>query len=234
MTQARYKSSALVLSAAIPAIALFTAAGWPLSAQLNPEKENQATHTSLPATEDKEVSLKEVAGISISSDEQLLMPMSLGLDRVTKKTFGLKVSPETSPVPNDIFTGYHTGLDFETFSDEQNIDVPVVAACDGKILFKSWAKGYGGVLVQSCILADEPVTVIYGHMSLDSITATSGQTLLAGEKVGNLGKGYSQETDGRRKHLHFDIHKGSEINIRGYVPHEHELENWIDPTNYLE
>jgi murein DD-endopeptidase MepM/ murein hydrolase activator NlpD len=233
MNQARYKLSALILSAAILAVALFMAPGSPLSAQPDPAQENQTTHASLPASEDKD-SLKAVAGLSTASDEQLLMPMSLGLARVTKKTFGLKVSPDTSPVDNDIFTGYHTGLDFEVLPHEHDIDVPVFAACEGKVLFKRWAKGYGGVLVQSCKLEGEPVTVIYGHMSLDSITAASGQTLLAGDKIGNLGKGYSPETDGRRKHLHFDIHKGSEINILGYVPHEHDLEHWIDPTDYLQ
>lgn len=233
MNQARYKFSGVILSAAILAIALFMAPNSPLSAQPGLDKENQATHNTLPPSEDKDSSLKAVAGASTSSNE-LLMPMSLGLERVTKKTFGLKVSPDTSPVDNDIFTGYHTGLDFEVLPHEEDIDVPVVAACNGKILFKRWAKGYGGVLVQSCELEGEPVTVIYGHMNLDSITATAGHTLHAGDKIGNLGKGYSQETDGRRKHLHFDIHKGTELNILGYVPHEHDLENWIDPTDYLE
>src|SRR6185503_698096 len=145
----------------------------------------------------------------------------------------LKVSPETSPVENDIFYGFHTGLDFETFPAEQNTNVVITAACDGAVKMNTWAKGYGGVLVQSCKLDGQDVTVIYGHMKLDSISAKVGQTLLAGDTIGFLGDGFTHETDGRRKHLHFDIHKGSDLNILGYVPTKDDLAEWIDPTPYL-
>ncbi|NTU99252.1 hypothetical protein HGA64_04600 [Candidatus Falkowbacteria bacterium] len=43
-------------------------------------------------------------------------PISDALSRVTKKPFGIKVSPKNSSVSPERFTGYHTGVDFETTS----------------------------------------------------------------------------------------------------------------------
>jgi hypothetical protein len=48
-----------------------------------------------------------------------------------------------------------------------------------------------------------------------------------------LGTGFSTETDGERKHLHLGIHKGTAINILGYVQNSSELNNWVDITKYL-
>lgn len=153
--------------------------------------------------------------------------------RVTKKPFGIYITPKNSPVQPEKFTGYHTGIDFETTTAEANIDVSVVAFCDGKLLEKKYATGYGGVAVQSCVLNNQSVTIIYGHLKLASITPTVGQTLKKGDLLGVLGKGYSTETDGERKHLHFGIHIGSAINILGYVQKQSDLSSWLDPIQFI-
>ncbi len=153
--------------------------------------------------------------------------------RITKKTFGLYVTPSNSPVSPEKFTGYHTGVDFETTPDEANIDIPVPAICEGTLLLKKYATGYGGVAVQSCMLYGQPVTIIYGHLELASIMPGIGQQLKKGETIGILGKGYSTETDGERKHLHLGIHKGLVINILGYVQKQPELSGWLDPMQFL-
>ena len=44
-------------------------------------------------------------------------PISDALSRVTKKTFGLYVSPGHSTIRPERFTCYHTGVDFETTPD---------------------------------------------------------------------------------------------------------------------
>ncbi len=154
--------------------------------------------------------------------------------RVTKKPFGIYVSPTNSPVTPERFIGYHTGVDFETFPDEQNTDVNVMAICDGKLLVKEYASGYGGVAVQQCRIDNQDVTVIYGHLKISSITAAKGQALATGEKLGILGKGYSAETDGERKHLHLGIHKGTAVDILGYVQTQAELSGWLDVIKYLQ
>jgi murein DD-endopeptidase MepM/ murein hydrolase activator NlpD len=160
-------------------------------------------------------------------------PIGNAAVRITKKNFGIYITPKTSPVQPERFTGYHTGVDFETFPDEQSVDVPIYAACAGPLLLKEWASGYGGVMVQACTVAGQAVTVIYGHLRLSSIAAAKGQQIAAGTQVAVLGRAFSQETDGERRHLHFGIHKGSGVNILGYVQSKADLSGWLDPQQFL-
>jgi murein DD-endopeptidase MepM/ murein hydrolase activator NlpD len=156
-------------------------------------------------------------------------PLDRAAERVTKKPFGIYITPKTSPVQPEKFQGFHTGTDFEVFPEELNIDVPVRAICTGKIAVKRIASGYGGVLVQTCTLNNQPITTIYGHLRLASITKKAGDSLNAGDEIGFLGKAYSPETDGERKHLHLGIHKGSSISILGYISSQSQLSRWIHP-----
>jgi hypothetical protein len=163
----------------------------------------------------------------------LKQPVSNALSRITKKTFGLYVTPKNSPVSPEKFTGYHTGVDFEILPGEENTDVSVSAVCSGKILLKKWASGYGGVLVEACKIENQDVTVVYGHLKLDSISAKAGESLEPGQSFAVLGKGFSTETDGERKHLHLGLHKGTSINIKGYVQTKEELVNLLDAHELL-
>lgn len=160
-------------------------------------------------------------------------PISNALSRITKKPFGIYITPQNSPVNPEKFTGYHTGVDFETSPDEANIDVPIYAICDGTLALKKYATGYGGVAVESCNFNGQDITVIYGHLKLASINLKTGDSISAGNKIGILGKGYSTETDGERKHLHLGTHKGTSIILLGYVQNATELTNWLDVTKYL-
>lgn len=156
---------------------------------------------------------------------ELTAPLSV--DRITKKSFGTYVTPEKSPVSPEKFTGFHTGVDFE--APEEN-DVSVRAACSGEIIYKQTVGGYGGVLIQKCDVAGEPVTALYGHIRLSSITKRVGDSLTAGEEFAKLGTGFSDETDGERPHLHFGLHKGSAVELKGYVASEAQLSRWLPPT----
>ena len=160
-------------------------------------------------------------------------PLSRAAERVTKKPFGIYITPKTSPVQPERFQGYHTGTDFEIFPEELNVDVPVQTVCNGKLILKEYASGYGGVAVESCELDGQPITVIYGHLNLTSINAKAGDSLNAGDFLGNLGKAYSIETDGERKHLHLGFHKGVAVNILGYVSSQSQLSEWLDPCTYV-
>jgi murein DD-endopeptidase MepM/ murein hydrolase activator NlpD len=169
-----------------------------------------------------------------TSSKPLTDPLPNALSRITKKNFGIYITPATSPVQPERFIGYHTGDDLETTAAEQAGTVPVVAACGGKLLVKEYASGYGGVAVESCTIHGEAVTIIYGHLYIDSITPTVGDTLTAGEHFANLGQGYTTQTDGEREHLHFGIHIGTTVNILGYVQKESDLSGWLDPATYLQ
>jgi murein DD-endopeptidase MepM/ murein hydrolase activator NlpD len=155
-------------------------------------------------------------------------------ERITKKPFGIHIGdPQASPVQPERFRGYHTGADFETFPDEADMDVPVRAICTGELLVKRMVSGYGGVAVQGCTLDAQAVTVVYGHLRLSSIGASVGDALQAGDTLGVLGTGYSEETDGERKHLHLGIHRGTAVDILGYVDSEQALGQWIDPCRFV-
>lgn len=163
-----------------------------------------------------------------------LAPIQNATSRITKKPFGIYITPENSPVSPEKFRGYHSGTDFELLEDEIVSNVKITAACTGKVLYKNTVNGYGGVLVQSCFLDNEPVTVLYGHLSLASIPYKTGDEVQAGTLLGTLGEGYSQETDGERPHLHFSIHKGPALELAGYAANEEKLQEWIDPLVILQ
>lgn len=167
------------------------------------------------------------------TQSQFVDPIDGALARITKKPFGIFITPKNSPVQPERFSGYHTAVDLETFPDEQNIDVSVFSLCDGELLSARTASGYGGVAVQRCMLDDQAVTVVYGHIQLSSVVAKVGDQLRAGDFLANLAAGFSSETDGERKHLHLGIHKGSSVNILGYVQNKNQLNDWMDPVKYL-
>lgn len=203
----------------------------------------QAQQSSQPQTNSSNINLGEAntaesppptqAPVVASNANLLTAPMDRAQERVSKKPFGIYITPATSPVQPEKFSGYHTGVDFETFTNEQNSDVAVKAVCNGKLLVKRTATGYGGVAAQSCTLNGQAVTIVYGHVRLSSIGHKVGDTIKAGEQLAVLGTGFSSETDGERKHLHLGIHKGAEVNIAGYVAAKSSLANWLNILNYL-
>jgi hypothetical protein len=184
-------------------------------------------------TVNHKIPVQPAASSNASSASGFVPPLPNASTRVTKKPFGIYITPATSPVQPERFMGYHTGADFEIFPAELNATVPVSAVCTGKLLAKEWANGYGGVAVESCVLNSQPITVIYGHLNIASVKPNIGNQLKAGEAFADLGANKSQQTDGERKHLHLGFHKGPSINILGYVQNKSALSNWINPCLYV-
>lgn len=171
--------------------------------------------------------------LSFNNDRQSYVePLPNAKSRVTKKPFGIFITPENSPVQPDKFTGYHTGVDFEIVNDEYNRDVIVYTICNGPLKRKGTASGYGGYAVQQCQINDQIIEVVYGHLAIDSISASANDRLQAGQSLGRLGE-QGTETDDARKHLHLGIRKGTTINILGYVTDEEDLEDWINPSDLI-
>lgn len=169
-----------------------------------------------------------------NSESGLALPISEAGTRITKKSYGTYVTPQNSPVSPEVFTGYHTGTDFEAFESEKDSDVVINAICSGELLRKTTASGYGGYAVQACTIQGQAVTVVYGHLRLSSIAMQVGKHIEAGQSIGVLGTGYSSETGNERKHLHLSIHLGANLDIRGYVQDKSALNSWIDPQTVLE
>ena len=147
-------------------------------------------------------------------------PIAEFRERIIKKSFGVYITPQDSPIQPERFKGYHTGVDVEYEDVEE--DVPVFAVCDGEIVLSKWISGYGGTLILKC----GENYYLYGHLNVDSIVKKT--KILRGEQIAILGKGNTSETDNERKHLHFSINKKS-ADLRGYVQNKSELDDWENP-----
>jgi murein DD-endopeptidase MepM/ murein hydrolase activator NlpD len=165
----------------------------------------------------------------IISNQELAYPIDEFKKRITKKTFGLLVSPKNSPVSPERFTGYHTGVDVE-YQDMKS-DVPVYAVADGTVVYSGIVSGYGGVFVIKIKLDGLSHLILYGHIRPGSLPEKN-RKVFKGEKLALLGTGYTKETDGERKHLHFAVLSGGELNLKGYVQTKDQLSGWIDPLSF--
>lgn len=150
--------------------------------------------------------------------------------RVTLKPFGIRITPGTSPVQPERFSGYHTGADAE-YGDVTD-DVPVYAIAPGVVVVSRTATGYGGVMVLRHRIDGADVLALYGHLRASSMLDV-GTTVDRGQRIAVLGKGFSRETDGERRHLHFAILRGSTVSLRGYVSSRAALSEWEDPVALL-
>lgn len=156
----------------------------------------------------------------------IVFPVKEFRERITKKPFGIYITPETSPVQPERFRGYHTGVDAE-YGDTAG-DVPISAIAAGTIIFSGRVSGYGGVVVIKHSIDNKNYLVLYGHLNPATL-APKNTAVISGQTIGMLGKGNTLETDGERKHLHFGVYTGADLNFKGYVQNKEELKKWIDP-----
>ena len=115
----------------------------------------------------------------------------------------------------------------QTRSDE-NQDI-----AKGRVKEVGEVSGYGGLIVLENQLEQKVVTTYYGHIDLKSLTLKVGDSVNSGQKIANLGDHCSKETSFKRKHLHFAVHQGDEIDLRGYIQNESELNSWLEPQSTL-
>lgn len=200
--------------------------------QENIRNKQTATPTN---TSDTSSSPSPSASISITPSPEtkpaLAEPIAEFEARITKKPFGIFITPTTSPVQPENFTGYHTGVDVE-YADISG-DVSVYAITDGEVIFSGTVNGYGGVAILRQTIVSESVLVLYGHLDSKSLSTRGGE-VKSGDIIGILGDDQSGETDGERKHLHLGIIKGDTIDYRGYVQTEGELDGWYNPLEFID
>lgn len=162
-------------------------------------------------------------------------PLTDYFSRVSVKKFGqlVKTSDHFLVSCGRAFSGFHTADDLEVNENELTLPISIHAVAGGKILEASRVSGYGGLLVQSAVLNSDPYTIYYGHLDPASFTKKVGNTVSAGEVIGNLGQDCSDQTDGERKHLHFAVRMGAGVDVRGYVPSVNTLSYWVNPGELL-
>ncbi len=186
-------------------------------------------------------SLVTLAGIVpqpvIAQQSPWYYPIAHYLDRQSYKGFGQLIDANFYIGKEQLFptkyTGYHAGRDLEIFDNEKNADVPIYAVANGKISFAGPISGYGGLILES--LDGENHTALYGHISLANLKVHTGDHVSAGQQLTILGKGFSSETAGERKHLHFAIYKGTDLYYKGYEQSQAAIAaRFEDPTQYLQ
>lgn len=161
------------------------------------------------------------------------LPLEDALSRITKKPFGIYITPETSPVQPERFSGYHTGTDFEIKEGEENKNVDIYAICTGQIVRKRIVSGYGGTVIQECKINNKSMLVLYGHISLDRVSFNELDKVEAGTKIAILADANSEMSGGERKHLHLGIYKGTIIDYAGYVTDKKDLSEWLNFEDLL-
>ncbi|MBI3290743.1 M23 family metallopeptidase [Candidatus Falkowbacteria bacterium] len=168
---------------------------------------------------------------NVSAETSVTLPTKDATGRITKKPFGIYITPQNSPVQPEKFTGYHTGADFE-YADAPEA-VPVFAVADGEVVHSGWVNGYGGMIAIAHQIKGKTYTTIYGHLDPDNLVS-AGQTVKKGQQIGHLGEGNTNETDGERKHLHLAFYNGASLNLKGYVSDQSDLKSWTDPAELLD
>jgi murein DD-endopeptidase MepM/ murein hydrolase activator NlpD len=139
---------------------------------------------------------------------------SLSAARVQRKTRPVPVARWVNPLPEASVTScfglrwgrLHAGVDLAAPDG-----TPIAAAGAGVVVAAGPAEGYG-----NAVLIDHGNGYLthYGHMS--AITVTVGQTVAAGQQIGNEGStGHSTGP-----HLHFEVHAGT-------------YKNPIEPTQWM-
>jgi murein DD-endopeptidase MepM/ murein hydrolase activator NlpD len=186
--------------------------------QVNNPTNNDTNETTTQIPEETNTELKKIK------------PIAEFDTRITKKPFGIYITPQNSPVQPEKFTGYHTGVDIE-YGDLEK-EITVIAIADGEVLRSGWVSGYGGMLAIKHSISSQDYIVIYGHLKSTSLVKNKS-LVKAGDTIAVLGDGYSHDTNNERKHLHFAIYTGADINVKGYVKSQTELQKWLDPIEFF-
>ncbi|KJL29680.1 Murein DD-endopeptidase MepM [Microbacterium azadirachtae] len=107
--------------------------------------------------------------------------------------FGMRVHPITGE------WSMHYGTDFAAADG-----TPIFAIADGVVTHAGFSGGYGGLIVIEHTVGGQRVASAYAHMWENGIYVSDGQTVSAGQHIGDVGS--SGQSTGA--HLHFEIRDG--------------------------
>lgn len=200
------------------------------------KKTTPNTPSSISTTQSQNTTTTGSTSTTIQPAPTLVYPIDRFLERITTNDFGTyypsggSSNPDTKVCPSaTYYVGYHTANDLETFPEEENSAVPAYAIADGVVRQIGPVSGYGGLIVIESTINNQIYTIYYGHLDLSTSALKTQDKVTVGQKIAELGKQCSQSNGDVRKHLHFAIHKGTTIDVRGYAPSETALSDWLDP-----
>ena len=183
--------------------------------------------TAMPVPAQQPAPAPEPEPVPESVPAPLTLPVANYREGRTLKVFGQEV--------HDRFNGFHAGDDIEV--EDTSTVVSVVAIADGTVVLSRRVSGYGGVLVIRHTLGNGPdaetVSALYGHLDLAGAPAV-GERVRRGQQVATLGDHESAQTDGERKHLHFQLWADPGIQLAGYTATRAGLLAYLNPTTFFQ
>ncbi|SMX69639.1 Peptidase family M23 [Brevibacterium sp. 239c] len=153
------------------------------------------TTTPGPATN----SAAATGGAAVPAAQTLAAESSRVVFPVPEGTWVLtsEYGPRVHPISGE--NSFHTGTDFAAPDG-----TPVLAAVDGTVTVAGFSGGYGGLIVIEHTLDGVAVATAYGHMWEQGIHVNPGDTVTAGQHIGDVGS--SGNSTG--PHLHFEVRPG--------------------------
>lgn len=132
------------------------------------------------------------ANASIPETTRLVFPLPVG-SYTEASPFGPRVDPITGQA------GFHYGNDWAAPAG-----TPIFALADGVVTYADMVGGTSGQITIESTIDGQPVATIYIHMWADGIFVTTGDHVIAGQHIGDVGS--SGHSTG--PHLHFEVHPG--------------------------
>ncbi len=132
------------------------------------------------------------AGPVVPETSRIVFPLPAGTWTITSP-FGWRTDPITGQ------RELHSGTDLAAPDG-----TPILAAMDGLVVTASYSDAEGGLIVIDSTVDGQLVASAYRHMWQTGIYVTAGQTVTAGQHIGDVGS--SGHSTG--PHLHFEIHPG--------------------------
>jgi murein DD-endopeptidase MepM/ murein hydrolase activator NlpD len=105
--------------------------------------------------------------------------------------------PRVHPITGE--NSFHTGTDFAAPDG-----TPILAAADGTVTVAEFSGDYGGLIVIEHHIDGAVAATAYAHMRENGIHVTAGDTVTAGQHIGDVGS--SGNSTG--PHLHFEVRNG--------------------------
>ena len=129
---------------------------------------------------------------TVPETARVVVPLPAG-SWVRTSGYGMRTHPVTGVYR------LHGGLDLAAPAD-----TPILAAADGRVAFAGPASGYGHLILIEHTVAGSPVATGYGHMLARGMHVTTGDVVVAGQHIGDVGAdGYATGP-----HLHFEVRPG--------------------------
>ena len=132
------------------------------------------------------------AQATVPETSRVVFPLPQGT-WVESSPFGPRIHPITGK------QSFHTGTDFAAPAG-----TPILAAADGTVTVAGPASGYGHLIVIEHTIDGQTVATAYGHMYADGLHVHVGDTVTAGEHIGDVGS----DGNSTGPHLHFEVRPG--------------------------